>query len=631
MRRKVSSHKASDGHFVVGSNDGGPYFRASELRMKVKQHLLIISAGLVTGIEAMLDTPSNSLGSSCGLYLAHADIFDRLGVFTATGLDPGCDLNAYDAVVPLFEDNGRLWRDGTWSDLLGYTEMEGRPMRAMLAGTGSAINLHANLYNLAPTLATHQPDSSGLHRRNDVGVGAFSYQLMKYQVTSSIPPGGQLILNNPSPSGDISADDYRKIDEIVRKFRNITSGIDNDELVNDSLRFIQSSLRHPVADSFPTNVRQLTRVLETGSQDAWQTSDLEVSVPWLQEHGVCLDNIIPRSSGIKQAGRGAFATRALESGSIVAPSPVIPVSRYELSQDLGDDHQLLLNYCYGHPLSSLMLCLYGSPSAYVNHGGHEKANAALRWSTTLHSEHEEFAEMSIVDILSQNSPSLVLELVATRDIEPGEEIFLDYGQDWEYAWMEHESNWKHASNAESYTPASDWNRMNVTTIRTQEEQVEKPYPENVVVGIVFNYYIENRGEIQSAKSRSIEWSAPVQVWQGSNRYCEVLERRKAQTGDEDMYTVRVENHPSTQSWELEYIPPEETITLYNVPRSALHFVDTLGSTDVHLPTAFRNEMHVPFELYPEGWLDMVSMQEEDWFYDEMVDEGRSIDEEGGDL
>lgn len=46
---------------------------------------------------------------------------------------------------------------------------------------------------------------------------------------------------------------------------------------------------------------------------------------WLNENGICLDNIQQGKSTLPQAGRGAFARRRLKEGSIVSPSPVIPV------------------------------------------------------------------------------------------------------------------------------------------------------------------------------------------------------------------------------------------------------------------------------------------------------------------
>ncbi|OEU11016.1 hypothetical protein FRACYDRAFT_246118 [Fragilariopsis cylindrus CCMP1102] len=36
---------------------------------------------------------------------------------------------------------------------------------------------------------------------------------------------------------------------------------------------------------------------------------------------------------------------------------------------------------------------------------------------------------------------LSMEIIALRDIKPGEEIFIDYGKEWENAWLEHVKTW----------------------------------------------------------------------------------------------------------------------------------------------------------------------------------------------
>merc|ERR1711966_562945 len=43
---------------------------------------------------------------------------------------------------------------------------------------------------------------------------------------------------------------------------------------------------------------------------------------WLQKHGMCLDNIIVKTSNDPSMGRGAFANRFLPKGTAVAPVPL---------------------------------------------------------------------------------------------------------------------------------------------------------------------------------------------------------------------------------------------------------------------------------------------------------------------
>ena len=44
---------------------------------------------------------------------------------------------------------------------------------------------------------------------------------------------------------------------------------------------------------------------------------------WMEEHGQCMDNIREGVSSIPHAGRGAFASRKIRKGRLVAPAPLI--------------------------------------------------------------------------------------------------------------------------------------------------------------------------------------------------------------------------------------------------------------------------------------------------------------------
>lgn len=170
----------------------------------------------------------------------------------------------------------------------------------------------------------------------------------------------------------------------------------------------------------------------------------------LRQQGACLDNLQPGRSSHTDHGRGAMATRFLPKGSVVAPVPVLPIPRDELRylqkkewkevgkwrkkkrkkmevktmrnlddqteeergkkvetiEDEDNDNmevalppgmkwrrQLLLNYCFGHVNSSVLLFPYGLFVNFINHApsedvmnlGDEKyevpmANVGLRWS-----------------------------------------------------------------------------------------------------------------------------------------------------------------------------------------------------------------------------------------------------------
>lgn len=137
-----------------------------------------------------------------------------------------------------------------------------------------------------------------------------------------------------------------------------------------------------------------------GSAEAQQSIDGGMCpVEWIKMHGVCVDNIIlGKTSTVtdNKAGRGAFAKRFLKAESLIAPIPLLHVidkdvfnfylwdtpnndgARVLLKEQGVIGKQLLLNYCFGHPHSSLLLC-QTTNTALINHHK-DQPNARIQWS-----------------------------------------------------------------------------------------------------------------------------------------------------------------------------------------------------------------------------------------------------------
>merc|ERR1711865_99467 len=235
------------------------------------------------------------------------------------------------------------------------------------------------------------------------------------------------------------------------------------------------------------------------------------SLEWLEEHGRCIDglSIGPSSliinSNSNNQQRGAFATKEFSVGDSITLAPVLPINRTILhtyqfdmnhpgkhrklsTKKLG--HQLLLNYCYGHPDSSLLFFPYG-PSAVnmINHFHHRRhtnnnnnnnnttsietasnarielqffsttaTNFSLSSSSSLFHQQKQNDEKllpSLHEILKNekktkknggnSDPSkqilIVLDFIATKSIQTGDEIFLDYGKEWEDDFNRYIDSW----------------------------------------------------------------------------------------------------------------------------------------------------------------------------------------------
>merc|ERR1740129_1719251 len=96
--------------------------------------------------------------------------------------------------------------------------------------------------------------------------------------------------------------------------------------------------------------------------------------------------------------------------------------------------------------------------------------------------------MSYEEVASEWNKGLSLDIIATRDILPGEEIFFNYGQEWEDAWNNHAKSFN-PDMEEAYASST---LMNIESqpIRTIEEQKTNPYAENIITMCYYDEDVE---------------------------------------------------------------------------------------------------------------------------------------------
>ena len=352
------------------------------------------------------------------------------------------------------------------------------------------------------------------------------------------------------------------------------------------------------------------KVLEKGTAMA-SVPDAIRSAEWLEENGLCLDNIKEGRSTVKQAGRGAFATRTIEKDAVIAPMPLVHFQRKHLHMYFYHDEtdhndyvgeQVLLNYCYSHPNSSLVFFPYSPVVNFINHDG-KSPNAFIRWSS-MPNHHSEWLDLSVKELLDEYHAGLILEVVALRPIAQGEEIFIDYGRGWQEAWDEHINTWKPIEGAEKYVSASELNEARAP-IFTEEEQNENPYPENIVC----TCYV--RGNIRKKKNPepgpfgdAYEWSNKRKIlYYHDNAYeCDILSRDEMYPGhagnirpDDVTYTARVYLDESEE---------DEGTIIHSIPPRAIEFTDKPDTKDVSQKNVFRHPIDIPDDIFPKKWRDL---------------------------
>jgi hypothetical protein len=321
------------------------------------------------------------------------------------------------------------------------------------------------------------------------------------------------------------------------------------------------------------------------------------SIDWLEEHGVCADHMYMDVSTLPQAGHGAFALRPLKKDAVILPIPLIHIpdrkilEMYEFHEkDPKDEHplpdqsqlaghQLLLNYCLGHRESTMLLSPYGPVFNMINHN-QTLANVKLQWASTERSNHHpDLLERGVSHFDTLSSSVLAMEVVALRDIQPGEEIFLNYGDEWEEAWQTHISTWEPIEGAATYVSSMQLNKAQ-EPLRTVFEAIDDPYPDSVflVVNQAFgDRSIRKRGTtITDEMMDDFDWVP-----------CEILRRREGDEPDEYLYALSFSDN--------------DGVVLEDFPRRAFKFYDKSSTSDAFNSNVFRHDIRIPDDLFPDTW------------------------------
>jgi hypothetical protein len=442
----------------------------------------------------------------------------------------------------------------------------------------------------------------------------------------------------PLPSDDDGGDDdYTRADDLLNRMLDVT--LDNERLEkhlkNNNKKnnkkgwssFLSSPSNHPeetsnplanifadlhalvvstselfkksrILNAIPRNASMVETILEDGGT-AWQHFNRSIKdLEWLEENGQCMDNIRHQTSTIPHAGRGAFATRAIPKGGLVSPAPLIHIQDSEMIEMFFDlkrnrkglfvpdrtgrwSYQLIINYCFGHEESHLLLCPYGLLSSLINHS-HDKPNTKIQWAKEM--RHKEWLQQPIEKWGDTYHTGLQFDFVATRDIAKGEEILIDYGDAWQKAWDEHVESF-HVPEPKTYVPAYELNsiihELEFRTVDDREYELDN-------VRLHCNWdYLRRKGIL---KPRNAGYQA-----------CEIIRKLK-----EDSYLVRL------LSWEDEddnskYTPGK---LVWGLPKDAFYFRDLPFTRDHHQVWAFRHAMQIPDEIFPDVWKNNKAAEEE---------------------
>lgn len=228
-------------------------------------------------------------------------------------------------------------------------------------------------------------------------------------------------------------------------------------------------------------------------------------------------------------------------------------------------------------------------------------------------------------IQAEDGRGLSLEIVATKSIAEGEEVFVDYGLSWEIAWDQHVKRWK-----PPVYPSNEW-----TSARQLNEELK---PLDVAPGLSVEhlttdgrgslftgcyYYEDDEDFWNSFGGRDMAWRrmAKDQLFHkfgrtygedfavdenarysdGSFWPCIVIDKDESESDEETTYTVRIiqSQFQKETVWNLLKLPR----IISNYPRNAIRHFYLPYKSDIHLPGVFRHHIELPSHLVPDIWKD----------------------------
>eukprot|EP00539_Tryblionella_compressa_P001815 CAMPEP_0178736760 /NCGR_PEP_ID=MMETSP0744-20121128/2614_1 /TAXON_ID=913974 /ORGANISM="Nitzschia punctata, Strain CCMP561" /LENGTH=627 /DNA_ID=CAMNT_0020389259 /DNA_START=30 /DNA_END=1913 /DNA_ORIENTATION=- len=542
----------------------------------------------------------------CHSYLAESSIpRGGLGVYTGVAIPKGepvqpvPDLCVYifNARPPYTETSTHTWQDyrfGAQFEMPGPSSKQDpqvRPPRAACMGMVTLFNSMDNYdYATARPKAQKTFDTrsistihhhGGLTRQSHPGAGAIShYYGASSKALQDLHPGDELLLNDKSAW---------------------------EEKATSS-----SSSSSKQKQPFPRR-----------------------SMEWLHTNGWCLDHLTIQPSTDPSVGRGAFATRDFVEGTVLAPSPLQIFknrTEFQTQRTFTNAEELLVNYCFQPQGSNLLVYPYGSSAlGMINHAFDKtKINVKLQWARK-HPfvNHLQWLNLPMEQFWHMYYPgSLVIEVVATRDIQKGEELFMDYGNEWERAWRTHVKNWKPIDHADDYVYPNDMMKRIADSgepYRTisqlngqQQKQQDAAYPPNLMTVCETSLRSDER-----EKSSTLEWNlSSRRSWPEYWQECHILESSTTKTTATTSKPSNATDSSSSPYWYKVRVifryskkrNPKALCTAssdthcidYNVPHSAIALVDRPYASDQHLRNAFRHPMEFPAEMTPIQWLDSTT-------------------------
>lgn len=541
-----------------------------------------------------------------------------------------------------------LWGEYAWGRGRGvpdHIHYEASSIMEFQITTGALPNHHCLLHSLSYRFPDPAYDDSLVDHGASPGTGAFSYNRGRDAfVNRDVKAGEELFLNygrcrhdtHPAWAEGLPMPvDFRAAVAFMAEVYTNTS--------NSQIDAEHYKIRPPAAMDvlaagiLPKTLRELRDTMDKNFTTpelirtlARKTGINQRTPKWLRENGRCLEHLVPGMSQLANAGHGGIAQHFIAEGDIVVPAPVIHLmDRHVLEMNdengrkVGD--QLLLNYCFGHRDSTLLLCP-NTNAILINHCSHRSnqncaPNAVVRWSNGWDATSDAWRKMSLHDLAQQPFRGLDMEIVALRDIAPGEEVFLDYGLDWENAWNAHVRNWKPSEPVLSAKEANEFDfPPDFLLVEDLRDDAQHPH---LFAGC--RYWETEEDEEKMWRQKDPDWKSrsdheilktyakdgSIFVGDYSEKHdkkywpCLIYSPKTTQERKSGLFTVRIlQQHFGSDhtNWDINHLP--RILTSY--PRKSIHFFVRRGESDQTKPGVFRHFIGMPDDAFPQHWKNLAA-------------------------
>eukprot|EP00548_Thalassiothrix_antarctica_P010222 CAMPEP_0194155524 /NCGR_PEP_ID=MMETSP0152-20130528/64960_1 /TAXON_ID=1049557 /ORGANISM="Thalassiothrix antarctica, Strain L6-D1" /LENGTH=284 /DNA_ID=CAMNT_0038862469 /DNA_START=83 /DNA_END=934 /DNA_ORIENTATION=- len=265
----------------------------------------------------------------------------------------------------------------------------------------------------------------------------------------------------------------------------------------------------------------------------------------------------------------------------------------------------MLNYQFSNPNSSIYFLPINQMLA-INHNNDRRPsgkipNAKLKWAEW-DKKSKYVLQRPLEDLRKESYSTMVMDVIATRDIAQDEEIFIDYGKEWEDAWIDHERRWR-----------SPCNNGRMSSIFIKEMNDDK-YNTSYHNWSDNHFIVCSKPEKSKFKIVYISQNAtsPSYTKEGdliTNNFngIDFNDQGFKYTGD----TLKTNRYPC-KIWNTDFKKRTMKVVLFfgaesaieiqtALPDSQVTFVPKPFKSDMHLPDAFRHEIEIPDEIFPHQW------------------------------